>query len=50
MGLSVRKGDTCFQVRARSNPKWFKTGKTPQSEQTDQSGDRALALEILQKL
>jgi hypothetical protein len=49
-GLSVRKGDACFQVRARSNPTWFKTGKTPESEQKDQSVDRALALEILKKL
>ena len=49
-GLSVRKGDACFQIRARSNPKWFKTGKTPESEQQDQGVDRALALEILKKL
>ncbi len=49
-GLSVRKGDACFQVRARSNPQWFKTGKTPESDQKDQSVDRALALEILKKL
>ena len=49
-GLSVRKGDACFQVRARSNPKWFKTGKTPESEKKDQEIDRALALEILKKL
>jgi hypothetical protein len=49
-GLSVRKGDACFQVRARSNPKWFRTGKTPESEQKDQGVDRALALEILKKL
>jgi hypothetical protein len=49
-GLSVRKGDTCFQVRTRSNPKWFKTGKTPESEQKDQGVDRTLALEILKKL
>jgi hypothetical protein len=50
VGLSVRKGDACFQVRARSNPKWFRTGKTPESEQKDQGADRALALEILKKL
>jgi hypothetical protein len=50
MGLSVKKGDAYFQVRARSNPKWFKTGKTPESEQKDQDVDRALALEILKKL
>jgi hypothetical protein len=49
-GLSVRKGDTCFQIRARSNPTWFKTGKTPESEAKDQAVDRALALEILKKL
>jgi hypothetical protein len=49
-GLNVKKGDTCFQVRSRSNPKWFKTGKTPESEQKDQAVDRALALEILKKL
>jgi hypothetical protein len=49
-GLSVRKGDTCFQIRARSNPQWFKTGKTPESEAKDQAVDRALALEILKKL
>ena len=49
-GLSVRKGDTAFQIRARSNPKWFKTGKTPESEAKDQAVDRALALEILKKL
>jgi hypothetical protein len=49
-GLSVRKGDTCFQIRARSNPKWFKSGKTPESEEKDQGVDRALALEILRKL
>jgi hypothetical protein len=49
-GLSVRKGDACFQIRARSNPKWFKTGKTPESEAKDQAVDRALALEILKKL
>jgi len=49
-GLSVRKGDACFQVRARSNAQWFKTGKTPESEQKDQTVDRALALEILKKL
>jgi hypothetical protein len=49
-GLSVRKGDTCFQIRARSNPTWFKTGKTPESEAKDQTVDRALALEILKKL
>jgi hypothetical protein len=49
-GLSVRKGDTCFQVRARSNPTWAKTGKTPESEAKDQAVDRALALEILKKL
>jgi hypothetical protein len=49
-GLSVRKGDTAFQVRARTNPKWFRTGKTPESEQKDQSVDRSLALEILKKL
>lgn len=42
--------DACFQVRARSNPKWFRTGKTPESEQKDQGVDRALALEILKKL
>jgi hypothetical protein len=49
-GLSVKKGDTCFQVRTRSNPTWFKTGKTPESEQKDQAVDRTLALEILKKL
>jgi hypothetical protein len=49
-GLSVRKGDTCFQVRARSNPTWFKTGKTPESEAKDQAVDRALALAILKKI
>jgi len=49
-GLSVRKGDTCFQVRARSNATWAKTGKTPESEAKDQAVDRALALEILKKL
>jgi hypothetical protein len=49
-GLSVKKGDTYFQVRSRSNPKWFKTGKTPESEAKDQAVDRALALEILKKL
>ena len=49
-GLSVRKGDTSFQIKARSNPKWFKTGKTPESEKKDQAVDRALALEILKKL
>ena len=49
-GLSVRKGDACFQVRSRSNSAWFKTGKTPASEQKDQDVDRALALEILKKL
>jgi hypothetical protein len=49
-GLSVKKGDTCFQVRTRSNPTWFKTGKTPESEAKDQAVDRALALEILKKL
>jgi len=49
-GFSVRKGDACFQVRARSNSQWFKTGKTPESEQKDQGVDRALALEILKKL
>jgi hypothetical protein len=48
--LNVKKGDTCFQVRSRSNQKWFKTGKTPESEQKDQGVDRALALEILKKL
>jgi len=50
MGLSVKKGDVCFQVRARSNPVWFKSGKTPESEQKDRDVDRALALEILKKL
>jgi hypothetical protein len=49
-GLNVRKGDTAFQVRARTNPKWFRTGKTPESEQQDQVADRLLALEILKKL
>ena len=49
-GLSVRKGDAAFQVRARSNPKWFKTGKTPESEQKDQGVERALAFEILRQL
>jgi hypothetical protein len=49
-GLSVKKGDTCFQVRTRSNPQWFKTGKTPESEAKDQAVDRALALEILKKI
>jgi hypothetical protein len=49
-GLSVKKGDTCFQVRTRSNPTWFKTGKTRESEAKDQAVDRALALEILKKL
>jgi hypothetical protein len=49
-GLNVRKGDTCFQVRSRSNPEWFKSGKTPASEQRDQEVDRILALEILKKL
>jgi hypothetical protein len=49
-GLSVRKGDACFQIQARSNPQWFKTGKTPESEAKDQGVDRALALEILRKL
>lgn len=49
-GLNVRKGTTAFQIRARSNPKWFRTGKTPESEQKDQSVERALALEILGKL
>jgi hypothetical protein len=49
-GLSVRKGDICFQVRARSNSTWFKSGKTPESEEKDQGVDRALALEILKKL
>jgi hypothetical protein len=49
-GLNVKKGDTCFQIRARTNPKWFKTGKTPESEQKDQAVDRALAFEILKKL
>jgi hypothetical protein len=48
--LSVRKGDTCFQIRTRSNPKWAATGKTPESEVKDQAIDRALALEILKKL
>jgi hypothetical protein len=50
VGLSVRKGDACLQVRARSNSQWFRTGKTPESEQKDQGVDRALALEILKKL
>jgi hypothetical protein len=45
-GLNVRKGNTAFQVRARSNAKWFKTGKTPESEQKDMSVERSLALEI----
>ncbi len=45
-GLSVRKGNTAFQVRARSNPKWFKAGKTPESEQKDKGVERTLALEI----
>ena len=49
-GLNVKKGDTCFQVRTRSNPQWFKTGKTPESEAKDHAADRALALEILKKL
>ena len=49
-GLNVKKGDICFQVRTRSNPQWFKTGKTPESEAKDQAVDRALALEILKKL
>jgi hypothetical protein len=49
-GLNVKKGDAFFQIRTRSNPKWFKTGKTPDSEQKDQAVDRALALEILKKL
>jgi hypothetical protein len=48
--LSVRKGDTCFQIRTRSNSQWAKTGKTPESEVKDQAVDRALALEILKKL
>jgi len=48
--LSVRKGDTCFQIRTRSNSQWAKTGKTPESEVKDHAVDRALALEILKKL
>jgi hypothetical protein len=48
--LSVKKGDTCFQVRSRTNPDSSSTGKTPASEQKDQEVDRALALEILKKL
>lgn len=48
--LSVRKGDTCFQIRTRSNPQWAKNGKTPESEVKDHAVDRALALEILKKL
>jgi hypothetical protein len=49
-GLSVRKGDVCFQIKARSNPGWFKTGKTPASQEKDRGVDRALALEVLKKL
>jgi len=49
-GLSVKKGDAYFQVRTRSNPTWFKTGKTPESEAKDKAVDRAIALEILKKL
>jgi hypothetical protein len=48
--LSVKKGDAYFQIKTRSNPDWFKTGKTPESEKKDQDVDRALALEILKKL
>ena len=48
--LSVRKGDTFFQIRTRSNAQWAKTGKTPESEVKDHAVDRALALEILKKL
>jgi hypothetical protein len=48
--LSVRKGDACFQVRALSNPEWFKKARTPESEQKDQDVERALATEILKKL
>jgi hypothetical protein len=36
--------------RGRSNAKWFKTGKTPESEQKDRSVERTLALEILKIL
>jgi hypothetical protein len=49
-GLNVKKGDNYFQIRARSNPQWFKTGKTPESEAKDKAVDRALALEILKKI
>jgi hypothetical protein len=48
--LSVKKGDSYFQIKTRSNPEWFKTGKTPESDKKDQDVDRALALEILKKL
>jgi hypothetical protein len=48
--LSVRKGETYFQIRTRSNSQWTKTGKTPESEAKDHAVDRALALEILKKL
>jgi len=44
------KGDACFQVRAPSNPKWFRTEKKPESEQKDQGVARALALAILKIL
>jgi hypothetical protein len=48
--LSVRKGDTYFQIRTRSNSQWAKTGKTQESDVKDHAVDRALALEILKKL